>query len=250
MKKLNNILIIIGPLCFIIFWEIFRLAGFFNEIFTPSSLKIVTGLINLFRSNLLSDVFQTLIRTVLSFVLGGIVGIIIGLILGSSQKVYIASEFLVDFFRSLPATALFPLFLLLFGIGNTSKIAVAAFSCMLVVLINTMYGVRNTDPTRVIVSKMEGASTYQIYSKVIFPATLPETFAGLRIGLSLSLIIVVVSEMFVGTSLGLGQLINNSHLTFEIPEMYAAILITGLLGYFLNKLFILFEKKLIHWSGK
>lgn len=250
MKKTNRYLVIVGPIIFLLFWEILRFSGLFNDMFTPSFIKILKGLFSLMKSNLIVDIIQTLLRTLIAFILGGLIGIIIGLILGSSQKIYLASEFMVDFFRSLPATALFPMFLMFFGIGNTSKIAVAAFSCILVVLVNTMYGVKNTDKTRIIISKMEGASKSQIYYRVILPATLPEIFAGLRIGLSLSLIIVVVSEMFVGTSEGLGQRIINTHLTFEIPEMYAAILVTGLLGYFLNKIFVQVETKLIHWGGK
>ena len=116
------------------------------------------------------------------------------------------------------------------------------------VLINTIYGVNNSDKDRIKYAEMEGASPFLIYKEVLLPSILPSTFGGLRIALSLSLIIIIVSEMFVGTYQGIGQKIMDYHLTYKIPQMYSSILITGMLGYLINILFLKFEKRIVHWS--
>lgn len=170
--------------------------------------------------------------------------------MGYSDKVYGALEFLVDFFRSIPALALFPLFLLFLGIGDSAKIGVVVFACFFVVLINAMYGVKNANKTRIMASKTMGANNFDIFRKIIFWDALPDIVTGLRISLSMSLLVVIVTEMFLGTEVGLGHRIYDAHLIYRIPEMYASIIIVGLLGYFLNKIFVWVERRSIHWAGK
>jgi ABC-type nitrate/sulfonate/bicarbonate transport system permease component len=103
---------------------------------------------------------------------------------------------------------------------------------------------------RVLVAQSMKATNHQIFYRVIFPDSLPQIFVGLRTSLSLALIVVVVTEMFLGTTSGIGQRIFNSSLTYRVPEMYAAILVAGIIGYSLNRIFAFFEKRFIHWSGK
>jgi len=81
------------------------------------------------------------------------------------------------------------------------------------------------------------------------PDALPGIMIGFRTGISLALIVVIVSEMFLGTKQGLGQVIYNSSLLYETPKMYAAIFYTGAIGYGLNKFFVVFERKVVHWKG-
>jgi NitT/TauT family transport system permease protein len=80
--------------------------------------------------------------------------------------------------------------------------------------------------------------------------SLPQTFIGLRSGISIALVIVIVAEMFIGTEQGLGKRIIDAQQILNVQDMYASILLTGLLGYSLNMLFLAVEKRLIHWSGK
>jgi NitT/TauT family transport system permease protein len=97
---------------------------------------------------------------------------------------------------------------------------------------------------------MYGATNYQQFTKVILPETLPQVFVGLRTAVSIALILVVVTEMFIGTTLGLGYRIYNDQLMYKTSEMYALILLVGIIGYVLNQCFALAEKKLVHWGGK
>ena len=95
-----------------------------------------------------------------------------------------------------------------------------------------------------------GANPWQIFKDVLLMESLPQTFIGLRSGISISLVIVIVAEMFIGTEQGLGKRIIDAQQILNVKDMYASILVTGILGYFLNMLFLLVEKRFIHWSGK
>jgi ABC-type nitrate/sulfonate/bicarbonate transport system permease component len=145
---------------------------------------------------------------------------------------------------------MFPLFMLAFGLGDGSKIALVVFGCALLILVNTTYGVHGGSRTRKMVAETMKASESYIMAKVVLPEALPQIAAGLRLALSLSLIIIVVLEMFIGTKRGLGFLIYNAHMTYQIADMYAFIVLAGLIGYFINQGFVKLEDKVIHWSGK
>lgn len=170
--------------------------------------------------------------------------------MGYSDRIYYSLEFVVEFFRSIPATALFPLFLLFFGIDDQSKIALTAWAAGLVLIINSMYGVHLGKELRIKSAKIMRMSGFVLFQKIIFPEALPWIFSGMRIAISLSLVIVVVTEMFIGTNFGLGHRIIDTQLVYRISEMYATIFITGVLGFLINKGFIFAEKRTVHWKGK
>jgi ABC-type nitrate/sulfonate/bicarbonate transport system permease component len=196
-----------------------------------------------------SDFLITLERTALAIALAAAIGIPIGLILGASEKFYRSLEFVVDFFRSTPATAIFPLFLLLFGVDDKTKVYVATFAASLAIIFNVAYGVMNARKTRLLAAWLMGARRHQILL-VILLESFPQTFIGLRTGVSLALIVVIVAEMFIGSKDGLGNSIFEAQQLFEMPSMYAAIFASGALGYGLNLLFRLIEKRVVHWAGK
>jgi NitT/TauT family transport system permease protein len=232
-------------------WAILTYSGLVKPFLLPTPTDVVVRMVEmlLYETTLL-DISYTLIRLLFGFSIGTLLGVSIGILMGYFQRLYDSLEILVDFSRSVPVTALFPLFLLLFGIGDLAKVLISAWSSALIILINTMYGVRHSSRLRLTVAKIMKASKLQLFKTVIFPDALPEIFVGLRTGVSLALIVVVVSEMFLGTRIGLGQLIFNSSLLYETPTMYAAIVFTGLIGYGINKFFIAIEKRIVHWVGK
>jgi ABC-type nitrate/sulfonate/bicarbonate transport system permease component len=196
------------------------------------------------------DFMKTVERTFYATVIAAVIAIPLGVFLGANEKVYRAVEFVIDFFRSTPASAMFPLFLVIFGVGDRTKIMVAAFGAALVILFNVAYGVMNARKTRLLAAKVMGASRLRVLTDVMLLESLPQTFVGLRNGVSLALVIVVVAEMFIGSTDGLGQRVFEAQQLFEMPDMYAAIFAAGALGYGLNLLFLLIEKRFVHWSGK
>lgn len=248
MKKY---LIIIGPFVILLFWFLLSSFKLIKPIFLPSPIEVMASLIDLtIRGKIFIDLFPTVYRWLFGLMIGMVIGIPLGLIMGYSDKIYKILEVPMDFFRSIPVMTLFPLFLVFFGLGDKSKIAVSAWSALLFILINTIYGVRHSRELRLIVAKTLKATKIKTLSKIIFPSALPEIFVGVRVALSLSLIVVVASEMIMGTKYGLGKKIFESALIYDMSIMYAYIIYAGLLGYFSNKLLVLSEHRFIHWANK
>jgi acyl-CoA synthetase (AMP-forming)/AMP-acid ligase II/ABC-type proline/glycine betaine transport system permease subunit len=241
----------IGPLALLLVWYLISTFQWVNPFFLPSPWDVFLELKGLlFTQGIYTHLGKTLYRMFSGYLLAILLGIPLGIMVGYWEKAYNSLEFLIEFFRGFPATSLFPLFMLAFGIGDAAKIAIVIFSCSLVITINTLYGVRNSSKTRQMVAETMKASNMYIFVRVILPDALPFITAGLRTALSLTLIIIVILEMFIGTDRGLGHLIYNAHMTYQIPQMYATIVITGLIGYGMNKGFIKLEEEVIHWGGR
>lgn len=201
-----------------------------------------------FLREIYTDIGQTLGRMLLGYAFAILLGVSIGLIFGRIKTIRLMFGGVIDFFRSIPVTALFPAFILLVGVGSFSKVYMIFWACFFVICINTIYGVLQANPTRQRMAHLFGANNFQIFTKVIFFDALPQTLVGLRIGLSYALIVSVLTEMSMGSKYGIGQKINDTYSSYQIDKMFAYLLITGLLGFGLNKLFVYFEKKLAGWK--
>ncbi len=251
MKALKRFNPLIGVLGLILIWYITIWAQVVDPVLLPpphlAAASIWDGFVH---GDLWHDTWKTVLRTTYSIAIASVVAIPIGIFLGSSQDLYRSVEFVVDFFRSTPASAMFPLFLVIFGVGDETKVLVASFGAALVVLFNVAYGVMNARETRLLAAKIMGASRFRVLTDVMLMESLPQTFVGLRNGVSLALVIVIVAEMFIGSVDGLGHRVIDSQMLFEMPDMYAAIFLAGALGYSFNLLFLGVEKYFIHWSGK
>lgn len=249
MKTAKNALC--GAMILLLAWWLVSALKLADSFFLPGPVETIANLANLIvTGSILPDLAFTLGRVVAAFLVALAVGLPAGLVLGSSKRLYGRFEFLIDFFRSIPATAMFPLFLLVLGIGDESKIAVAAFTSALIIMFNTAHGVMHSKKARVLAAKLMGATKTQIFRHISFWESLPQTFAGIRTAISLSLIVVIVTEMFIGTHAGLGKRIIDAQYVYNIKEMYSVIIITGIIGYSLNMVIALIEKKMIRWAGK
>ena len=240
---------LIGVACMLALWYLAVKTRVIDPVLLPLPTDTARAAWKGFNGKLGIDFLITLERTALAIALASAIGIPIGLILGASEKLYRSLEFVVDFFRSTPATAIFPLFLLLFGVDDKIKVYVATFAASLAIIFNVAYGVMNARKTRLLAAWLMGARRHQILL-VILLESFPQTFIGLRTGVSLSLIVVIVAEMFIDSKDGLGNSIFEAQQLFEMPAMYAAIFASGALGYGLNLLFRLIEKRVVHWAGK
>ncbi|HEX9811057.1 MAG TPA: ABC transporter permease [Burkholderiales bacterium] len=242
---------LLGPILLLLLWWIAFEAQWVSYKLLPSPWATLKSLVDTtVNGTLAADFLSTLLRTLYAFGIAAALGIPLGIMLGASRKVYTSVEFLIDFFRSTPATAMFPLFLLIFGIGDFAKIAVAAFAAWLVIFFNVAYGVMNARQTRILAARVMGASRARVFRDVMFFESLPQTFVGLRLGVSYALVVIIVAEMFIGSSDGLGRRIIDSQVVFDLQQMYATILATGAMGYGCNLCFFGLERWLVHWSGK
>ncbi|WP_295542735.1 ABC transporter permease [uncultured Pseudacidovorax sp.] len=196
------------------------------------------------------DFEKTIVRTLVSFAIALAVAVPLGVVLGANEKIYEGIEFAIDFFRSTPASAMFPLFLVLFGVGEKTKIAVAAFGAALAILFNVAYGVMSARKQRQLAARVMGAPRWRVLTDVTLLESMPQVFVGMRSGVSIALVIVIVAEMFIGSTDGLGQRIMNAQTIFDMPDMYASIFAAGLLGYVMNLIFLVAERRFVHWGGK
>ena len=248
---LGRLLPIVGPFALFVIWDLVVRAGWIKAILLPPPEATLMAMFKgLAGGPLLLDFTVTVIRTLEAFVIAAVLGLPIGVLLGSNERAYRSVEFLIDFFRSTPSSALIPLFLLIFGVSDINKVAIAAFGAFLIVLFNSAYGVLNARKQRVMAAKVMGASRWRIFCDVLIWESLQASFVGLRSAVSMALVIVIVAEMFIGSENGLGHRIIDTQQVLNVREMYAAILSAGALGYALNVVFIVIEKRIVHWSGR
>lgn len=241
----------VGAIGFVALWWLVYAAKLIDPVLLPSPGDSFKALWDGFASGTLAkDFLITIQRTLYAFAIAVAISVPLGVMLGSSQRVYSSVEFVIDFFRSTPASAMFPLFLVILGVGEATKVAVAAFGASLMILFNTAYGVMNARKTRQAAARVMGASPARVMLDVTLLESLPQTFIGMRTGISFALVIVVVAEMFIGSTDGLGHRVFEAQQLFNMPDMYAAIFAAGALGYGLNLLFLIVERYFVHWSGK
>lgn len=192
-------------------------------------------------------VVPSLERIGLGFAIAVVIGIALGIPIGLSRWARLWAMPHIEYWRAMPPPALLPIsIILVHSIGNRQKIAFIAFFCIFPVLLNTIDGVRAIDPTM-----METARSYKIprreaIRRIVLPAASPQIAAGMRTSLSLAVIMMVLSEYFSSTS-GVGYVLLISKNTFEFTPMWAAILLIGVLGYLLNVVFLLAERRLLAW---
>jgi NitT/TauT family transport system permease protein len=241
---------IIGVTFILMIWWLITFFEFVNPLFIPKITDTLKALINLLSQRItLESIFSTLYRSMAGMALSMLVGIPLGILLARHKILYGIFKFPIEFFRAIPSSALFPLFILIFGIGDLSKIGVVFYACTLILIINAFYGAlpsqEKTD--RINMLKSFGANQPQLFRYTIFQDALSNISAGVRVCLSYSFALVVVTEMFLGAEKGIGKLIYDFYLQYRIPEMYAVIIILGFIGFILNQAYLKLESKYFHW---
>jgi ABC-type nitrate/sulfonate/bicarbonate transport system permease component len=243
---------LIGPCFLVLLWQLVAFADLVSPILLPSPVNIIAagGRLLAAPSGIWVDVLLTFTRTLAAFALALIVGAPIGLLMGVSTRIYQAFSATFDFFRSIPPIALFPIFILFFGISEAARIAVPFYGTVLVIIVNSAYGVANSPKLRSTVARVFQLSPAQRFVHVTLPSALAHIVAGARIAISLSLVLVIVVEMTFGANRGLGRLVYEFHTVFETESMYFVIMVIGVIGYLLNLAFEKIEATFVPWKGQ
>ena len=152
----------------------------------------------------------------------------------------------LEIFRNTAALALLPVFMLLLGIGETSKIAIVLYACFFPILLSTITGVATVDPQLLRSARVLGLSPVATFRKVVFPAAIPTIFTGVRISGAAAILVLIAAEM-IGATAGLGFLINYAQYNFLIPKMYAAIITTSIIGVAVNYALVALERRFSRW---
>lgn len=213
----------------------------------------LSHIVQAFRDNWLfarvgSDVLPSMIRFLAGTAIGVAAGIGFGVVIGLSPRLRQAVNPFIDFFRSLPKPALLPVAIVALGVGDSMKIFIIAFGTIWPVLLNTIDGVRGVDEMLIDFSRVYGLTRRQRITNVILPSASPQIFVGARLALSIGLILMVVSEMVASTS-GLGYFVLLSQQTFSIPNMWAGIILLGIIGYLTNLVFLVVERRVLAWHA-
>jgi ABC-type nitrate/sulfonate/bicarbonate transport system permease component len=229
--RLLPVLLVAGGL---LLWEAASRAGLLSSLLYPPPSAIGRAIGRAIGGgDLAAHLAASAARIGAGFGVGGGGGLLLGLLMGWSRRVRLALDPLVAVAHPLPRLALLPLVLLLFGIGETSRIVVVAISCFFPLLISATAGVRQIDPVLFDVARSFGARPHQVFARVVLPGSVPALMAGSRLSLISALKTTVGIELIVADS-GLGPMIWFAWETFRTDDLYAALVIVALLGFGLN----------------
>lgn len=201
------------------------------------------------QADILLHLGATSARTFGALILSIILGVPFGVLMGKSKVFHRLFIFPIEFLRATPPIALFPIFILVLGIGEASKVAVPFYGCFFIMVINTIYGVSNVSEIRKRVGKTCGMGATRVLFQIELMDALPQIVIGIRTSLSLALVLSIVVEMLLGSQVGIGHMIYQGHITFNAEQMYSGIVLVGMMGYVLNVLFVSIEGRFIHWKG-
>jgi NitT/TauT family transport system permease protein len=231
----------------IAFWEVAPRVGLVDRTFLPPFSDVIEALGDLAQSGQLSEHISASVgRALKGFTVAVIVAVPLGIVIGWYRPVAQLLNPVLELFRNTAALALLPVFVLILGIGETSKVALVIYACMFPILLNTISGVRTVDPLLIKSARSLGLSSFRLFQKVILPAALPTIFTGIRLSAAASILVLIAAEM-VGARSGLGYLIMASQLNFQIPQMYAGILTIALVGLLFNTVLVLIERRFSRW---
>ncbi|MFD7836950.1 ABC transporter permease [Streptomyces sp. NPDC059761] len=228
-------------------WEAAPRLGLVDSTFLPPVSEVAVAWWELAGNGQLAEHTQaSLVRSFGGFGIAVVVAVPLGLLIGWYRPVAVLLGPLLEVFRNTAALALLPVFVLLLGIGETSKVSIVVYACVWPILLNTISAVGNADPTLVRLARSMDLSTPRLFQKVILPASVPAVFTGIRLAGAVSILVLVAAEM-IGAKAGLGYLINASQFNFAIPEMYAGIVTISAIGVAFNQLLITVERRLSLW---
>jgi ABC-type nitrate/sulfonate/bicarbonate transport system permease component len=194
----------------------------------------------------IGNILPSLGRILAGMAIATAIGVPAGVAIGRSATVSGYLEPIFHFARAIPPVTLAPVFIALFKLGTQMELATIVFGTVWPILLNTADGARSVDPLQIETARAFRLTSPQRFVWLILPASLPKIFAGLRLSLALALILMVFSEL-VGSNNGLGYELNNASSSFELPSMWSAIVLLGILGYVLNGLLLAAERRLLAW---
>jgi ABC-type nitrate/sulfonate/bicarbonate transport system permease component len=230
-------------LLFILLWYAIAQARLVSPVFLPGPERTWDALFyGLTEGDLLVKTFATVKRMIYGWLLASLVGIVIGAMIGVSAYV----EPTLEFLRPLPASAMMPVAIAILGLTDQMVLAVIAFGALWPMLLGTVHGFAAVEPRLYQVSRVLGLSRAAVIRKIALPSAMPDILSGMRVGLTIALILAVVGEMLASRP-GLGQAILLAARSFQSADLYAGVILLGLIGYVSNLLLGLYESRFLRW---
>jgi ABC-type nitrate/sulfonate/bicarbonate transport system permease component len=226
-------------------WEFGSRARAFDVRLFPAPSDVAVRFVQLWLDEtFLTNLIASLERMMVGYALAALVGIGLGLLMGYWSGMYVRLELLIELLRPVPPVALLPALILFLGIGEPMRISLILIGALWPILINTIGGVRSVHSQLLDLARIYHLSSAGVLVHVLLPGALPHIMAGLRVSLAIALILALVSEM-IGTDVGLGHFIVSAQRGFRILDVYAGMLLLALVGYSLNRLFLLAQWRVL-----
>jgi NitT/TauT family transport system permease protein len=235
-RNRDRLLAALTPVLLLLVWELAVRAGVLDERFFPAPSSIFARMLDLMSTGeLWTQIWASMRRLFLGFWLGLVPGLLLGVVMGLSRPVRAALQPLVSGTYPIPKSALLPLILLIFGLGEMSKVVMVAIGVFYPVVLNTTAGVLQIQPIYYDVAQNFGARRLQVFRTVAIPGAMPSIMTGIELGAGLGLILIAIAEM-VGAKSGLGFMIWNAWQLYSVETMYVGLLVIALIGYLLSLL--------------
>jgi NitT/TauT family transport system permease protein len=247
-KAKERLIGIVSPLVLILIWEAGARMGWIDARFFPAPTSVVVKLAVLTRSGEMWDhLWASLQRLFWGSLLGGVPALAIGILMGLYRPIRAAIDPLISATYPVPKSAILPLILLIFGLGEASKIVMVALGVFYPVVINTITGVLQIDKIYLDVGKNFRASRWQTFRTIAFPGALPSIMAGVKLGIGMGLILIAISEM-VGAKKGIGFMIWDAWQVLSVETMYVGLLVIAILGFLLTLILNEVESLILPWK--
>jgi len=233
---------------FFLLWHVASVTGWLSAAVFPPIDDIAWALWNgVVGGALLDDIAISLQRSGIAFAAAVGLGIPLGLFMGQIPAVERALDPILQLFRQTSALALYPVFILLMGLGETSKVFVIFWATLFPILLATIGGVKEVDRKLIEMAESYGASRLTVFRRVVLPASVPSIFVGLRLSATTALLLLIAAEM-IGANKGVGFQVMNAQFNFQIPLMFAAIFLLALLGLAANAILVALQNRLCRWA--
>ncbi|HWF96010.1 MAG TPA: ABC transporter permease [Xanthobacteraceae bacterium] len=249
-RRRDRILSIASPLGLLLAWELAADTGLIDVRFFPAPSSIISKLIEMAKSGELTEnVLISLQRIVLGFLLGGVPAIVIGIAMGIWRPVRALVDPLIVATYPIPKSSLLPLILLIFGLGEMSKVMMVAIGVFYPMAINATAGVLQINQIYLDVGKSFKASPWDTFRTIALPGALPFIMTGVKLGAGLALILIAIAEM-VGAKSGIGFMIWSAWETFAVAKMYVGLFVIALIGFAISLLLNEVERWVIRWKAE
>jgi NitT/TauT family transport system permease protein len=237
-----------SPIGLLLIWEVAARLGFVDVRFFPAPSSIIMTLIAMMQSGeLWVHLWASLRRLAWGFLLGGVPALVLGVVMGLSRPLRAMFEPLISALYPIPKSSIVPLALLIFGLGESSKIFMVALGVFFPIAINATTGVLEINKIYLDVGKNFKAGRWSTFRSIALPGALPVIFTGIRLGVGMGLVLISIAEM-VGAKTGLGFMIWNAWETFAVEQMYVGLFVIAIIGLVLNIVLNEIEKILVPWK--
>jgi sulfonate transport system permease protein len=239
-----------APMALLVAWEIAVRTGVLSRALVPAPLEVARAAVVAVRDGgLLRHIGVSALRAAAGLAVGAGLGLVLGLATGLSRRAQLLLDTPLQMLRAVPALALVPLVIVWFGLGETAKLFIVAVTVLFPVYLNTFHGVRSVDPQLLEMGRMYGVRGFALYREIVLPGALPSMLVGLRFGLGLSWLVLIVAES-IGAKEGLGYVAMNAREFMQMDVLFLTIVLWALMGKLTDVAARALEARLLPWQPK